>query len=100
MQSKGTETVIPEIEIESDAEFDGVVVAWHPEPFGRGNGFVRLVDERGSANRKSVGLYLRESNIITTGVETLRVGSRVRCQIGDPEPGYTTALAIRVCIYK
>ncbi len=73
---------------------DCVVVSWFPDPSGRryGNGFLRTVE-----NGK--GLYLRESNIITTGIEDLKVGTYVRCQIGPTEQGYSTPLAVNVEIY-
>lgn len=80
-----------------EMEFDAVVVAWHPDKSGRGrgNGFVRV-----TTNRRSFGLFLKESNVVTLGVETLGISSRVRCEIGKPDPGYTTRQAVNVQIYK
>lgn len=70
---------------------DGVIVAWHPNRHG-GSGFVRI-PELGES------LYLRGESIITMGAETLRVGSRVRCRVAAPNPGYTTRIAVDVEIY-
>lgn len=87
-----------------DAEFiDAVVTAWHrhPERIGRsalGSGFVKPLAPNGISYWQQ-GAYLREENIITLGVETLKVGSRIRCRIGEPEPGYESPLALDVEIY-
>jgi hypothetical protein len=71
---------------------DCVVVSWFPDPSGRryGNGFLKTLED-------GKGLYLRESNIITTGI--VEVGTYVRCQIGPSEQGYRTPLALNVEIY-
>jgi len=73
---------------------DCVVTSWFSDASGRryGNGFLRVLES-------GEGLYLRESNIITTGVEDLEAGTYVRCQIGPTEPGYSTPLALNVEIY-
>ena len=72
---------------------DGVVVAWHPDREGKsgGSGFIKA---------SGPSLYLRERNIVTLGVETLRIGSRVRFQIGSPDEGFETPQAIEVEIYQ
>ena len=67
---------------------EGVIVAWHPN----GTGFIKLHDRK-------LSLYLREENIVTLGVETLRPGSRVRCQIGESDAGHKFPQAIEVEIY-
>jgi hypothetical protein len=76
-----------------DCAVDAVVTAWFPDQTDRkwGNGFLRALD---SGKR----LYLRETNIISTG--TVEVGTYVRCQIGPCETGYTTPVALSVEIYS
>jgi hypothetical protein len=79
------------------------VVLWHkyPERRGRaslGSGFARLMDDNGSTYNQP-SLYLKEENIITEGIETLKRGTIISCRIGEPDPGFTTPLALDVSVY-
>jgi hypothetical protein len=82
--------------IEIGDRVECVVVFWHPE---RKFGFGRKVGDRGRKGRRD-GLYFSVADVITTGEETLRVGSRVLGAVTGPRPGQTDLRLIDVEIFQ
>jgi hypothetical protein len=85
-------------------EVYAIVVSWHKRPKRRGkaslgSGFVRLVDDAGRTTNR-LALFLKEENIVTEGIETIKPGTLISCRIGEPDAGFTTPVALDVSIYE
>jgi hypothetical protein len=75
---------------------NAVVVFWSQE---RKFGFGRKLGDRGGKGRRD-GLYFNVVDVITTGEETLCVGSRIMGTVAEPRPGHTDLRLTSVEIYQ
>lgn len=81
---------------------NAVMVAWHKDSdlggkCALGSGFAKTLNKNGEAT--STGLYVREEEIVTLGIETLKPGSYIRCLVAPPDAGYETMRALEIEIY-
>ena len=74
---------------------DAVVVFWQTE---KKFGFARKVGDRGGKRRRD-GLHFTIADVITTGEETLRAGTKIRGTVAPPREGHTDLRLVEVEIF-